>query len=282
MNKTIKYFVLFIGILNFVLLPKAYAEEEIVCIDCHLSLEIPLYTKIVEDWKGSIHKEMGIKCNDCHGGDPNDYFMAMDESTGYVGKPETKDIPKFCGKCHVGIYENFRSSAHQKALNEGKGPTCVTCHNNHAVKKVTSNLISEENCGTSECHDYERPQKIKQAFSSAEFEIQRIQDALPPLDKDHIKTKDVKERLFSAQQSLHSMTHELALDKIRDKTTETMGELTEIQKDVDSLVEKFDQRRLIGFFVLVFLVAGLGILLRYRVILREYRKKEEKKKGKKS
>ncbi|MBF0274938.1 MAG: hypothetical protein HQK84_06880 [Nitrospinae bacterium] len=263
-----------ISILTLLFLFTVFTEvkaDEIVCVECHLSLEIPLYTKIVHDWQGSIHNKMGVKCNDCHGGDPNDFAMAMDPSTGYKGKPATKDIPAFCGKCHIGIFENFKNSAHQTALMEGNGPTCITCHNNHDVQKVTSNIINEKSCGKSECHSYDKAKRVKQSFSSAEFEIKKIKEIIPVLENDDIKTSDIKEKLFSTQQSLHSMTHVLSLDKIKKMNHETIKELKKINEDLAILSEEHQHRKVIGTIVILFCFAGLIILLKYRSILKSYR-----------
>src|SRR5512143_2111969 len=104
---------------------------ESVCIKCHSGLQGRLGAP-PRDWKGSVHAANGISCNNCHGGDPTDMAMAMSPARGFLGKPTEMAIPGFCGRCHVGVKEDYLASAHGRALGKG-GPQCVTCHSNHAV-----------------------------------------------------------------------------------------------------------------------------------------------------
>jgi len=131
----------------------AYAEEaesENVCISCHLEMEDVL-KQVVDDWKLSVHAEGGVECQDCHGGDPTDFGEAMEPAKGFVGKPEIKDIPKFCSKCHsdplkmrpynlpYDQFEKYSDSVHGEKLAAGNEnvPTCMNCHGGtHAIKRV--------------------------------------------------------------------------------------------------------------------------------------------------
>lgn len=42
--------------------------ENYNCIACHEELESKYLNAPVDEWKESVHREVGIKCHDCHGG----------------------------------------------------------------------------------------------------------------------------------------------------------------------------------------------------------------------
>jgi len=153
------------------------AQQENSCLQCHAKLEGRLHTP-VEGWKKSVHKEVGVFCQDCHGGDPSarDIRQAKAETAGYIGKPQTKDIPALCAKCHADIkrmrqynirtdqYAEYLTSIHGKLLIE-KGDTrvatCVSCHGTHEIRRKRDPLATvfhtrvPETCG--KCHsDQER------------------------------------------------------------------------------------------------------------------------------
>jgi len=124
--------------------------DKYVCVVCHSDLEDEILTPPVKDWKESAHFEAGIMCADCHGGNPNDEEIAMEPSEGFVGKPEKKDIPKLCSKCHSDAkmmrafnqrsdqYELYSGSVHgqKSASGDADAPTCVDCHGKHKILKV--------------------------------------------------------------------------------------------------------------------------------------------------
>ena len=135
--------------------------EDSVCLQCHAALEGRLSAP-VSAWRTSIHAQNGISCPDCHGGDPTDFAMAMDLERGFVGVPKYDEVPAFCGRCHVGVKEDYLHSAHGKALNSG-GPQCVSCHGNHSVNQASLELINPTAC--SRCHEFGRADEIKQPWA---------------------------------------------------------------------------------------------------------------------
>ena len=76
-------------------------KQENQCIVCHMELEL-----MPEGYKEfDIHSQDGLSCSGCHGGDPlsDDEELAMSTTNGFIGIPDKKDIPEFCGKCHSNI-----------------------------------------------------------------------------------------------------------------------------------------------------------------------------------
>lgn len=125
-------------------------EEENVCITCHLEME-DILKDVVIGWQKSVHAEAGVLCHDCHGGDPTDFGEAMEPTSGFKPKPQLKDIPKFCSKCHsdpakmrtynlpYDQFDGFSGSVHGKKLAAGdkEAPTCIDCHGTgHDIRRI--------------------------------------------------------------------------------------------------------------------------------------------------
>jgi cytochrome b subunit of formate dehydrogenase len=118
-----------------------------ICEKCHANpaiagkYNLPPADKI-EAYKDSIHGRGVIRsgllvsatCVSCH--------------TAHSVLPKTDpkssiykfNVPSTCGKCHLGILEDFRVSEHGKQWLAGspKGPGCVTCHGSHSIQNPES------------------------------------------------------------------------------------------------------------------------------------------------
>lgn len=125
----------------------AALPENDQCIICHQEDE-----NMPEDFNlADIHLQNGLSCAGCHGGDPtsDDDEVSMSPEKGFVGVPEKKDIPQFCGKCHSDItvmrqYQpriatdqvaQYYTSVHGQRLQAGdeKVADCTSCHTAHSI-----------------------------------------------------------------------------------------------------------------------------------------------------
>ena len=122
------------------------------CVRCHAALDERL-SDSVRLFEHDIHKERGLTCTDCHGGDgtQDDMKAAKDPAKGYIGKPSRAQIPAFCGKCHsdaslmkkfnpslrVDQVQEYFTSVHGTRLRNGDQnvATCVSCHGVHGIRK---------------------------------------------------------------------------------------------------------------------------------------------------
>ncbi|GAB4346867.1 MAG: hypothetical protein Kow0099_28490 [Candidatus Abyssubacteria bacterium] len=144
-------FVSFIFAVGFLALAHtAPAQQESSCVDCHRQLEDERISPPAEDWLQSVHKEAGVSCHACHGGDPTIPDITAMATDDYIGVPSVTQIPELCASCHsdpdrmrkynlrVDEYQLFRRSGHGRALYERgdtKVATCVSCHGAHKVLK---------------------------------------------------------------------------------------------------------------------------------------------------
>ncbi len=143
--------------------PAARAEQKpVVCVTCHSFLGGDL-ARPVQEWNESVHRQNGITCDLCHGGNGHIatgsianlsaqeftdlQSRAMSKSRGFIAKPSGKALFAMCARCHGDSVRRFAGSIMGKAYLEGKGgPSCVTCHHAH------NNVIPEVPKVCKNCH----------------------------------------------------------------------------------------------------------------------------------
>jgi hypothetical protein len=236
-------------------------EPETVCIQCHGGQSGRLGAPVAA-WRKSTHAANGISCHNCHGGDPTDMAMAMSPVRGFLGAPKEESIPDFCGRCHVGVKEDYLASAHGRALGRG-GPHCVTCHGNHAVLTATPELINRESC--SRCHDYGRAGEIKAAVSETDRKITELEQRLSALHRIGIATKEMEAELFALRNRFHRLFHNVDVEKVRSQTAGFRAELGKIGERANAIEAELKRRKLWGGGVVALLVTcGILALLLFK------------------
>jgi hypothetical protein len=126
----------------------AWAQQTpVACITCHTFMGGELARPVAE-WNASVHRQNGITCDLCHGGNANvdvgdikslspqefadRQSRAMSKSHGFIGKPSGKEMFAMCARCHSDSVDRYAGSIMGTAYLGGKGgPSCVTCHNAH-------------------------------------------------------------------------------------------------------------------------------------------------------
>jgi hypothetical protein len=253
-----------LGIIGMVLLwsillftAPVFAQMQISCIQCHGTLP-GKFGEPVKLWQKSIHSANNVACNDCHGGDPKDAANAMSPARGFIGAPKEKQIPDVCGRCHIGVKRDYLASAHGRALGNG-GPTCVTCHGNHAVKKATLALINERSC--SRCHSYENAAELKSAMQNSEDLIVNIELGINAFKDEWVDTDTLEKGVFSIRNQFHTLFHEVDVQKVRVESTRISSQLTKLNDSLQVIREEQRKRKLIGVFAIG--ATLLGALLIY-------------------
>lgn len=240
-------FTALILLLGIALAPPAASAAEpqaIVCIQCHSKMP-ERYSQPVTLWQGSgsIHKENGIACNDCHGGDPKDAANAMSPARGFLGAPKGAAIPPFCGRCHVGVLKEYAASLHGKALGRG-GPTCVTCHGNHLVLKASLELINEKSC--SRCHTFEQARTIRASMQETEKMITAIEARLADYKKLGSDTEKLDKELFAVRNRFHSLFHTVDVRRVGRESAGIQADLGRIVTALNGMDREQQQRKITG------------------------------------
>ncbi len=236
-------------------------QDETVCIQCHGGIPGAIGAP-VRQWQGSIHQRHGVLCFHCHGGDPTDFGLAHSPDRGFLGAPGDEHVPKFCGRCHVGVTEDYFESAHGQALGAG-GPNCVTCHGSHAVQRATSELINPQDC--TRCHEYGRAEEIKNAIAGTEAFISSLEGDVAALHRLGIDTSRLEGSIFSVRNEFRRLFHSVDVERVRNETDNFQQQLGVIAGQVEALQAELARRKVWGGAVVVLLIlAGVLSLLLYK------------------
>jgi hypothetical protein len=235
---------------------QAAESADTVCVQCHGGQPGHLGAP-VQAWQGSVHQRNGISCHDCHGGDPTDFANAMSPERGFLGTPEHAAIPEFCGRCHVGVLDDYRESAHGLKVAQG-GAQCATCHGSHAVQEAHLNLINEQDC--TRCHDYGRAALIKAALAETDARFAGLGDEFERLKRLGVNVDAAKGAWFDLRNRYHRVFHSVDVDKVRAETARLGSELEQLRAEVAGHDEQLSRRRLWGG-VVVGLLLALGVVL---------------------
>ena len=110
------------------------------CLICHADKR--------RSFRSGVHSERGIRCHDCHGGNPRGYETATAHGGRFVGTPTKRGIVAMCSTCHADPNQmrqyglaadqlaEFRTSRHGELLLEqtnDDAPTCTDCHDAHLI-----------------------------------------------------------------------------------------------------------------------------------------------------
>lgn len=244
------------------------AKEQNSCIACHREMGGEMAKPVIE-WEKSYHKEMGNSCEGCHGGDPNiEGAESMDPERGFVGSPASPSlVPEFCGKCHVGVRENYVKSDHYQSVLDMGEPNCTTCHGSHNIQRASFEIITEERC--TQCHSYDNARMIKKSFVSAEIKIEELEEDIEEVRYGGMGVKGIEDRLFAIRNSLHQLTHVLDIQVISDKNKDVLVELGEISKVVSTKKDQIKSRKWLAQVVAGFCFFTVAVLLTYLKVLRD-------------
>jgi hypothetical protein len=110
------------------------------CIVCHADHR--------EGMVLGVHAERGVRCADCHGGDPGARALPAAHRGQFISGKDKVTTAQVCGSCHsdpnrmrqyglpTGELAEFRTSRHGELLlhrNDTNAPTCTDCHGTHVI-----------------------------------------------------------------------------------------------------------------------------------------------------
>jgi hypothetical protein len=210
------------------------------CVECHKDVKFRIQNKKLFDyysyWQDSTHDVGGVKCTECHGGDPaksdKDAAHKKNFLAFKVGEKESfKKIPLICGRCHKEVLKHFLSSKHYKALREkGTGPHCVTCHGSMNVGIYKASVIGET-CVV--CHNEEVKNTPEVAKIAEEIlhniNISRAYRNWVTLYFSEKRPEQVKE-INTQYDDIVISWHTFNFERINEKSQKLLGDLKAIVK----------------------------------------------------
>jgi nitrate/TMAO reductase-like tetraheme cytochrome c subunit len=227
-------------------------EAKDSCVECHSKASFLVTNKKLYDyfqrWGSSVHKQEGVTCVDCHGGNSgsSDKEKAHGEDLDEAQANSAvnfRNIPETCGECHQDIYEGFRESTHFEHLvsenQEDQGPTCVTCHGSINVAVLNVNTV-EETCRA--CHNEEtenspeNPQEAR-ALLNRFLSIHRYYRYIT-VRGDPAETKQFFEEFDAQIRDLSATWHTFDLDTLGEKTEAVLGELRAKREEISRARKK--------------------------------------------
>ena len=246
---------------EFMLSPWSIAKGEIsACIQCHTSDSMDSkMQQLVQEWRSSWHAKNNVSCHDCHGGAPEDASMSMSHQRGFNGAPEDKEIPAFCGTCHIAINDNYLQSGHGKTfLDTGEGPSCLTCHGSHDIQQASMDIINEQLC--SQCHTYERAKEMKQALFLVESKLNTINTNLKRLKVLGIATDRQEKAYFRNHAAFRTLFHSIDVDAVREKSSDYTQNLDIIENEINESFKQLAFRRNYSAYLFLIFI-GLSIMV---------------------
>ena len=201
-------------------------------------------------------------CNDCHGNHG-------------ATPPGVSSIVNVCGTCHVNNYNYFKASKMGKDWegdNDYHG--CVTCHNNHDIKKPNDSFVGVgDDALCSDCHDkgdkgYEEAKKIHQEltnlstlYDSAKVKLIKVKQ----LGMDDISIgfmlKDAHQAMIKARTTVHTFSSA----KVAELTVPGIKIANNAIKKADEEISDYHTRRYgLGAATIAILILIIGLYLKLK------------------
>lgn len=183
------------------------------CVNCHQQATgNQKVDKNYHQWKDSWHAARKVTCDKCHGGKPSETKPAAAHAGMLEG--EGKKTPSYylkmderCGQCHGGEYTDFSTSSHYKFLQQGRGPSCISCHHpktghTFTVKEIVASCVD---CHNESLKGYEHvPQVARlllESLDQVEFTVGCMREFVSL--KEDVKQKAwVRSKLVAAEMEL--------------------------------------------------------------------------------
>ncbi len=231
--------------------------DDVWCATCHWEQG--------DDFSLSTHYQKGLLlCNDCHGGDP---FQSQPEKakaleTGFIGKPSKEQIADLCGNCHTGPAQFFGQGPHADISNTDN-PTCITCHQNHAVFDATL-VLMDSTCAS--CHTESALLDVGRAIQSrlraGAGEFERVRERFDSMQILRPNLQRIAPLLAGAASSLRQadlQTHALDLELIETQINSFRNDLAALNQALDDYHLGQQQRQ--------WAVVGLWLFIAANVLL---------------
>ncbi|HUH12035.1 MAG TPA: hypothetical protein VMK65_02960 [Longimicrobiales bacterium] len=245
------------------------------CARCHTDEKLMgaygLPTGQYADYKTSVHAhalyekgDLGAPtCNDCHG------------SHGAV-PPGVGSVANVCGSCHGREASLFRETEQKKGLDLDLCIQCMVCHDNHAVKAPTPDMLGVGPRSTCVgCHPPGEPlyaaaermgaglQRLRTGLDDARLLLERAERAGMEVSEDQFALQKAQDQVIEARVLVHSFDEERFQATVDEGVTVVEAGLAAGRRAFGELRE----RRLgLGVSLIVIAAVIVGLVLKVREI----------------
>ncbi len=126
------------------------------CADCHFANPQAPNADHLAEWDRSLHGRNTVGCESCHQGNATTFesFQAHQgvlNSANPASPVAHANLPRTCGRCHIGPFVAFQKSEHFSMLESGnvEAPTCSTCHGDVGAELPSPQALANH---CSSCH----------------------------------------------------------------------------------------------------------------------------------
>ncbi len=226
------------------------------CVTCHAQITQPVaLSNRYFEWHSSAHKEVGVSCEKCHGGDST----TKDKAKAHVGiypyaDPKSqihfRNLPATCQSCHQGIVNTFVESKHYQNLKTtGLGPSCSNCHAHMASEVVLSPPQISTLCAY--CHNTingalpprpdisEKAEAIMQALNRADVAVGWATSLLREAELKRLSIAPERMQVLAAQGLLKDAKlswHSFALEATQKKADDAFSLAMKAKDDLGKKV----------------------------------------------
>ena len=225
----------------------------------------------VPEWRQSVHAEVEVSCDACHGGDPReeDADLSMSEQAGFLDGPAWTELADYCGVCHEAIAQSFDAGRFGRAMSRGQRvPTCATCHmaNGHRIlAAVPADLLTDERCP--HCTAVEDPAGALETLARVREAELGVLALVAAVERKGIDLTDVRRESERVRDRWADAVHSFDRMRVIEGRSETMARLRDLATVADGFGREADDRRRFGLIALAALAVLLVALLRYRMLL---------------
>ncbi len=245
------------------------------CGRCHADAAYMAGYKIPTDqlqkYRTSVHwQAMTAKgdlsaptCNDCHGN-----HGAVPPGISWVGN--------VCGQCHTVMADLFKKSVHDKVFADMGTPGCATCHENHAIKATSDEMLGlgdKAVCGT--CHAADdkggktatemraRIDALRTAHDGARALLLKAEHAGMEVSQATFDLKAAGDALVKARNAVHAFSADAVAKEAEPGLAVSAKALARGGRALEELAFR---RKGLGVSVVVILALIVGLVLKIREV----------------
>jgi hypothetical protein len=248
------------------------------CGRCHADEQLMagygLSATVVEDYIAGRHGQLRFVedeiaapvCTSCHG-----YHGAV--------PPGVESIHNVCGTCHLRTEQSYARSAHNEAFTELGFPKCITCHDNHRLKRPTDDLLlSEDKGGCLSCHGtddnaYSTIQAIRKSLQEIREMQSKAEDLVVETERTtHLSMSEMTLKVESIRTkllTLRAIQHAADIELVEENQAEAETAFAEIEQFTLRLIERGNRNlRIVIILGVLLFIYGLMMLYYTKVILK--------------